>query len=191
LFIGVNAETIIMTKNKQVFLKLAVFLFFPIICFAQSNLVEPEVKFNPWELIIYRSENYGEMNDIRCWVKLTDEDGNDVTYTKVSATYEWVTIPDRINRYKKSFYLMGGMAMHLQLKSGKYKITVYSPLSETECYGYDKEFLSNEFDYDTNNPIKVIFVSPIANENGFYNGSWYIDYKSPTFYKYTKPKTAF
>ena len=47
---------------------------------------------------------------------------------------------------------------------------------------------SNTFYYDTNNPTKVIFVMPTADENGFYDGGWYIDYKAPKFFKFTKAK---
>ena len=61
-------------------------------------------------LIIYRPENKGTMNDIRCYLKLTDMDGNDVTYTACTATYEWVTIPNVVNKYKRTYFLSGGMA---------------------------------------------------------------------------------
>lgn len=152
------------------------------------------IHFNPWELIIYRSENFGEMNEVRCYVNIYDIKGNDVTYTACSATYEWVSIPDRINYYQNLYYLMGGMAMHLNLKGGKYIIKVSTPISEIEWMddsvrkNFTGDFLSNEFYYDTENPTKVIFVVPTANDNGFYNGGWFIDYKSPSFYKYTKPR---
>ena len=37
---------------------------------------------------------------------------------------------------------------------------------------------SNVFEYNTENPTKVIFVTPTRNDNGFYNGGWIIDYKN-------------
>ena len=70
-------------------------------------------------LIIYRPENKGVMNDIRCYLKLTNMDGKDVTYSACTATYEWVSIPNVVNQYKKKYFLSGGMAMHLKLKKGR------------------------------------------------------------------------
>ena len=49
------------------------------------------------------------------------------------------------------------------------------------------EWTSNQFIYDTENPAKVIFVYPTADDNGFYNGGWIISSKAPEFYKFTKP----
>ena len=154
-----------------------------------------QIKHNPWELIIYRPQNNGDLNYVRCWIKLTDaESGEDVTYTKAKATYEWASIPDRINYYQKTYYLDSGMAAHFNLQKGKYIITVYTPkdkagyfTSQNPC-GNEDDWISNEFYYDTENPTKVIFVIPTADDNGFYNGGWYIDYKAPGYFKFTKPK---
>lgn len=176
---------------------------------SQSQL-EP-LKHDPWSLIIYRPENTSGLNEVRCWLKLEDvETGEDVTYTKAKAKYEWIpnTIiikkkrpdllknffkPNRLSTlydYRKTYYLSGGMAMHLNLKKGKYKISVYTPKDHHaffECSNKD-DWISNEFYYDTDNPTNVIFVSPTANENGFYNGGWVITHKEADFYKFTKPK---
>ena len=119
--------------------------------------------------------------------RLEDEDGNDVTYstTTVTATYEWVSIPDRANNYKKKYYLSGGMAMHLKLKKGRYKISLYTPVDQQNNFTYAEadakpfQWESNVFEYNTENPTKVIFVSPTRNDNGFYNGGWIIDYRAP------------
>ena len=135
-------------------------------------------------LIIYRPNNIGVLNDIRCFLRLEDEQGNDVTYTAASATYEWVSIPDRINNYKKKYYLSGGMAMHLKLKKGRYKISLYTPVDQQNNFTYAEadvkpfQWESNVFEYNTENPTKVIFVSPTRNDNGFYNGGWVIDYRA-------------
>lgn len=135
-------------------------------------------------LIIYRPDNIGVLNDIRCFLRLEDEQGNDVTYTAATATYEWVSIPDRINKYKKKYYLSGGMAMHLKLKKGHYKISLYTPVDQQNNFTYAEadvkpfQWESNVFKYNTENPTKVIFVSPTRNDNGFYNGGWVIDYKN-------------
>ena len=149
------------------------------------------LRHNPWELIIYRPENAGSMNDIRCYIKITDaKTGEDVTYTKIKATYEWVSIPNVANPYQNIYYLDGGMAMHLNIQSGTYRIQVYTPPEKqygVPCASADT-WESNIFDYNTENPAKVIFVCPTANENGFYNGGWYIDYKAPKWFKFTKPK---
>ncbi len=135
-------------------------------------------------LIIYRPDNIGVLNDIRCFLRLENEQGNDVTYTAASATYECVSIPDRINNYKKKYYLSGGMAMHLKLKKGRYKISLYTPVDQQNNFTYAEadvkpfQWESNVFDYNTENPTKVIFVSPTRNDNGFYNGGWVIDYRA-------------
>ena len=135
-------------------------------------------------LIIYRPNNIGVLNDIRCFLRLEDEQGNDVTYSAATATYEWVSIPDRINNYKKKYYLSGGMAMHLKLKKGRYKISLYTPVDQQNNFTYAEadvkpfQWESNVFEYNTENPTKVIFVSPTRNDNGFYNGGWVIDYRA-------------
>ena len=137
-------------------------------------------------LIIYRPDNIGVLNDIRCFLRLEDESGSDVTYdaTTVTATYEWVNIPDRANNYKKKYYLSGGMAMHLKLKKGRYKISLYTPVDQQNNFTYAEadvkpfQWESIVFEYNTENPTKVIFVSPTRNDNGFYNGGWVIDYRA-------------
>ena len=82
------------------------------------------------------------------------------------------------------------MIMHTLIKPGKYNITVYTPkdkLFNAEIE-YKKDWNSNTFYYNTENPTKVIFISPTVDENGFYNGNWWIDYKAPKFWKFTKGK---
>ena len=156
----------------------------------------PRVKHNPWELIIYRSENKTDFNYIRCFVRIEDENGNDVSKTKVKATYEWATIPNVVNKYKNKLYLDGGMAMHLHLRPGKYRFSVYTPRESYQGFELAKgienqnQWESNVFEYDTENPTKVIFVTPVVNDNGFYKGEWWIDYKAPQFFKWTKNKIS-
>lgn len=167
-------------KKLIFFILLSVFLF-PI-------LAEPKqepLHHNPWELLIYRPQNNGDLNTVRCWIKITDMDDNDVTYTDVKATYEWVDIPDVVNYYKNTYFLSGGMTMHLNIKPGKYKISVYTPPEKQDCFECSNKgtWLSNTFFYDTDNPAKVIFVTPTANDNGFYDGGWWIDYKAPKYVK--------
>lgn len=150
---------------------------------------EIKLHHNPWELIIYRPENTEQMTPVRCWLKIEDMDGNDVTYTAAKATYEWTSIPDRINYYQKSWWLEGGVAMHLNLKKGRYRFSVNTPPEKQYPYPSRNrsEWTSNQFIYDTENPAKVIFVYPTADDNGFYNGGWIISSKAPEFYKFTKP----
>lgn len=173
-----------------------------------------EVTHPKTNLIIYRPQNNSQINDVRCYLRLEDENGNDVTKTACTATYEWVemtywdpkkmnrTLPQTFNQrkpellqYKRDYFLTGGMAMHLTLKKGRYKITMYTPKDKQEMFTYPVagkrpfQWESNVFDYNTDNPAKVIFVIPTTNDNGFYNGSWYIDYKAPTYLKnMTVPK---
>lgn len=163
-----------------------------ILLFAQNSL-SAQVKHNPWELIIYRPENSFHINNVRCFLKIQDENGNDVSKSKVSASYEWISNPNVINQFEKSYYLSGGMAVHLHLQKGKYRFSVYTPKSElANFFGNSRlkefEWQSNVFEYDTENPTKVIFVVPTADSNGFYNGNWFIDYKAPKWFKFTKPK---
>ena len=148
-----------------------------------------DVRHNPWELIIYRPENSFHINQIRCRVLFEDENGNDVTRTSTSATYEWVSIPGVAHKYQGAYFLLGGMAMHLNLRRGKYKIKVFTLPEDLEGTNYadGEERRSNEFFYDTENPAKVIFVSPTANQNGFYDGGWKITASAPKFFQFTKP----
>ena len=136
-------------------------------------------------LIIYRPDNVGVLNDIRCFLRLEDEEGNDITYdtTTITATYEWLSTPDIIRNYKHTYFLSGGMAMHLKLKKGRYKISLYTPTDQQNNFTYPQtdtkafQWESNVFEYNTENPTKVIFVTPTRNDNGFYNGGWVIDYR--------------
>ncbi len=152
-------------------------------------------------LIIYRPDNVGVLNDIRCFLRIENEAGEDVTCDKktITATYEWISIPNRTNNYKKKYYLSGGMAMHLKLKKGRYKISLYTPVDQQNNFVYPEsgeeartalqsgvveysqthsfQWESNIFEYNTENPTRVIFVTPTRNDNGFYNGGWVIDYK--------------
>ena len=164
---------------------LLLFLFFPIYPEEQE-----EVHFNPWELIIYRSENTTDINDIRCYLKITDEEGNDVTYSSCKATYEWVTIKDRINNYQKSYYLTGGMAMHLNIKKGRYYISFSTKAEDLEYSDITarNEWNSNELFYDTDKSVKVLFVYPEEDDNGFYKGSWKVSYTAPRFYHHTRTR---
>lgn len=176
---------------------------------AEIQFSDDEVGFNSWELIIYRPVNKGNMNEIRCWLKAEDpETGADVTYSKIKARYEWVEDSEIFHKnpldknwffrpghkftlhdYRKTYYLSGGMAMHLTLEPGKYRFSVYTP--QDQHFGVETgnrgTWKSNTFDYDTSNPAKVIFVCPTGTDNYFYNGGWWIDYMAPLYYIWTKP----
>lgn len=150
----------------------------------------PDLKPNWWSLIIYRPENTEKMNDVRCWIRFEDaETGEDVTYKKLKADYAWISTPGWRHKYQKTYYLSGGMCMHINLRPGKYKISVYTPKEKNNMFKTENEgdWTSNIFYYDTANPTNVIWVVPTANENGFYNGGWIITPKSPQYYKFAKP----
>lgn len=205
-----------MFPKKQFFL-FTFLLYISVFCtdfFAQTKIQklndDTPLHFNQWELLIYRPENSGTMNNIRCWLKLEDEDGNDVTYSKCKATYYYAnnvvkdkkaetmqfgsifhrSAPRQVFEYQKSYFLEGGLVMYLLLKPGKYRISVYTPKDQQYLAKIENknEWTSDVFEYDTENPAKVLFVSPTANDNGFYNGGWHIDYKAPGYYKFTKPR---
>ena len=139
-------------------------------------------------LIIYRPDNLPILNDIRCFLRIQDQEDKDITYdtSRLTATYEWMSTPDIIRNYKHTYFLSGGMAMHLKLKKGRYKISLYTPVNQQNNFTYPEadvrpfQWESNVFEYNTENPTKVIFVTATRNDNGFYNGGWIIDYKAPT-----------
>lgn len=171
------------SRVKKIFLSFL--LIFVSFLYVWATDLTPDIKHNPWELIIYRPQNTEAINDIRCWLKVEDMDGNDVTYTKISATYEWVSIPDVVNKYQRTYWLSGGVAMHLNIKPGRYKMTVSTPSDKQWPYPSENrdEWKSNEFIYDTENPAKVIFVYPGTDENGFYDGRWIISGRAPKYFK--------
>ncbi|MCR4741353.1 MAG: hypothetical protein K5866_00570 [Treponema sp.] len=172
-------------------------------------MAEGNLRQNSWSLVIYRPVGNGDINQVRCWLKIQNQEGVDVTYDVAKASYEWVNgdrvksynsrppfssvfnpnITSPLYKYEKSYYLSGGMAMHLILKSGKYKISFYTPVEKTNLFETENpgDWISNTFEYDTQNPAKVIFLCPTANENGFYNGGWWLDYKAPKFFRFTIP----
>ena len=196
---------------KKVRSRFSIYILFFLFLLNYSTIWANPSKVKPasWNLIIYRPDNSEILNDVRCWLKLEDaETGEDVTYTKAKANYEFVAdrkkapVLDTTSiskmfkytgeapaySYKKTYYLSGGMAMHLLIQKGKYKITVYTPKDHASFFPTTNkaDWISNVFEYDTENPTKVIFVSPTVNDNGFYNGGWHIDYKAPQFWKVTK-----
>lgn len=146
-------------------------------------------------LIIYRPENSSAINTVRCYIRITDESGNDVTAEETRASYAWITDPaDRppkdLHPYAGRYYLEGGIAAHIGFrKQGRYTITVYTPADEQQLSpaANGKEWVSNTFTYRTDSTLKVLFVSPTADDNGFYDGGWYLSHRAPKFYKVTKP----
>ncbi|HBG66592.1 MAG TPA: hypothetical protein DDW78_09000 [Treponema sp.] len=146
-------------------------------------------------LIVYRPENSGAVNTVRCYIRIEDEDGNDVTQEGTRGSYAWVTDPaDRppkeLHPYAGRYYLMGGIAAHIGFKRhGTYRITVYTPADEQQLSpaATGTEWVSNTFVYRTDSTLKVLFVSPTADEDGFYDGGWFLSYRAPPFYKVTKP----
>ena len=144
-------------------------------------------------LEIYRPENFGEMNDVPCMIRVTDMEGNDASASIKSISYSWYYEINNgkmwLHRYWNGCFA-GGTVVHLVMKEGTYKISVYTPVKNQAEYSSltKKEWASNEFVYKTGEPaLNVLFVSPVANDNGFYSGAWHIDYKAPKFYIYTKP----
>ena len=82
---------------KKLFLLLfSIFSLLPVTADSEPG----KIRHNPWELIIYRPENKTDFNYVRCFLRIEDENGSDVSKSKVKATYEWTTIPNVVNRYK-------------------------------------------------------------------------------------------
>lgn len=179
--------------KKNSFIKIKIFLFAAFMLLGLNSALTQEskpLKHNPWSLIIYRPENSPELNDIRCWMTVRDaETGEDVTYTKLKAAYAWISTPKITHKYQRRYYLSGGMCMHINIRPGRY---IFSFKTEPkDVFNFECEnkgdWISNEFYYDTENPAKVIWVIPTANENGFYNGGWVISAHAPEYWKLTKP----
>lgn len=139
-------------------------------------------------LEIYRPENFGAMNDVPCMLSVTDEDGNDASDKIISISFSWYYEMQWLHRHYNGC-MTGGTVIHLHMKSGVYHITVHTPPESQNNLVPDNrnEWTSNTFVFNTENQPHVIFVSPTANQNGFYTGGWHIDYRAPKFYKYTKP----
>ena len=146
-------------------------------------------------LEIYRPENFGNMNIVPCMIRVTDMDGNDASSSIISISYSWYYEINKkkgkwLHRYWDGCF-SGGTVVHLDMKRGTYKISVYTPVKDQAEYALltGQEWTSNEFIYKTGSPaLNVIFVCPLANDNGFYSGGWHIDYRAPKFYIYTKPR---
>lgn len=150
------------------------------------------IPFAFYSLTIYRPANSSIFNDIPSYIKIEDENGNDVTYTAATYYYSYIDKPKILYKYKKSLFITGAMDMHVYLKKGKYRISFYTPKEKQfDPYKTDKDWNSNYFYYNTENPLNVLFLSPTANENGFYNGGWYLDYKAPKYFKFTIPKMEY
>lgn len=146
-----------------------------------------------FSLEIYRPENYGHMNDIPCLLRITDMDGNDAWDRIISLDQSWYydmqTKPHWTHKYYRGSF-RGGAVLHLNMQEGTYLISVYTPvdLQDGMTLQNDGEWTSNTFVYKTGAPaLKVIFISPTANQNGFYTGGWHVDYRAPKYFKYTKP----
>lgn len=141
-----------------------------------------------YALKIYRPANSKDLNDIPCYLKIENEKGEDVTNTAATVYYSYVDQPNTLYKYRKSYYLTGAMIMTLYLKPGKYRFSFYTPIDK-QFEPHKKNFVweSNYFYYNTENPLNVMFLSPVVNDNGFYIGEWYLDYKAPKYYQFTKP----
>lgn len=147
-------------------------------------------------LHIYRPENKSPLNTVPCLIRVTDLDGNDasaaVTHLSYNWYYElrhldWRGEPKRQNTYFNGCFT-GGVVVHLLTKPGIYRISVYTPAAYQQGLGDgERTWESNAFTYDTRNKPNVIFVSPTANDNGFFSGGWHIDHRAPRFWQYTKP----
>lgn len=159
--------------------------------------------FPAFSLNLYRPENKGALNAIPCLIRVTDLDGNDasdaITHLSFNWYYElrrldWRGEPKHLHTYFNGCFT-GGVVVHLLTKPGTYLISVYTPPEYQQGYaenasqlaGKKRAWESNTFLYDTSHKPNVIFVSPTANDNGFFSGGWHVDYRAPQFWQYTKP----
>ncbi|MCR5724530.1 MAG: hypothetical protein K6G80_05525 [Treponema sp.] len=165
------------------------------------------LQFPLFSLEIYRPENYGELNGIPCLISVTDESGADAASKIRHMSYNWYyelprpafsRQPKKLHGYFTGCF-SGGAVVHLLLEPGVYNISVYTPVDRQQDYAKShagleagKAWTSNTFVYDTRAPFpagkpRVIWVEPVADENGFFNGRWQIGVPAPKFYRYTKP----
>ncbi|MBO4320593.1 MAG: hypothetical protein J5857_09010 [Treponema sp.] len=171
-----------MSRNHRVFRKLVIASLF-LLAFSHVSALE-----------IYRPSNFGSMDDIPCLLRICDMDGNDAWDKIIHLDYSWYydmqTDPHWTHKYYKGCFT-GGAVIHLTMQEGTYRISVYTPPENQfgSNVSNTSQWESNEFIYKTGSPaLKVIFVSPVANQNGFYTGAWYIDYRAPKYFKWAKPK---
>ncbi len=161
--------------------KCAVFFAF-LLCLAKLHSLE-----------IYRPENYGALNTVPCLLRIADAEGNDATDCIRDISFSWYYDMQHDHKWTHRYYrgcFTGGTIIHLDMKPGVYRISVYTPADMQDIYGEQdgEAWQSNEFVYDTSAPaLKVIFVSPTADDNGFYNGGWHVSHRAPSYYLYTKP----
>ncbi len=145
----------------------------------------------PGMLEIYRPQNSANINDIPCLVRITDANGNDASDCVNGMTLSYYNELNQ-KHWNHPYWnggFTGGSVIHLNIKKGIYKISVYTPKKYQGKFDNltEGDWESNEFLYDTEAPaLHVIFVSPVVNDNGFFTGRWHIDYKAPKFFKYTK-----
>lgn len=154
------------------------------------------------ELIVYRPQNSADINAVRCWVRIEDMDGNDVTHTAARAAYAYMDRPRELSWYRRSFYIEGGMACHLYLNRGRYRISVFTPKShvsdfplperlradwDSDVFVYDSDIVRNSVGEGAN-ILRVIFVSPTANGDGFYEPHWKVDYRAPVYLRDREPR---
>lgn len=163
-------------------------------------------------LEIYRPENAGSLNAIPCLFRITDESGADASARIRHISYNWYyelprpafsSQPKKLHKYFNGCF-SGGAVVHLIMEPGVYRISVYTPASLQQGYHDEHaelhrvsaepfEWTSDEFVYDSRAPFpagkpRVIWVSPCADDNCFFNGRWHIGAKSPAFYQSTKPR---
>ena len=151
---------------------------------------------NLYALEIYRPENYGALNEVPCLLRIVDSEGNDAAEQIKDISFSWFYDMQHKHRWIHRYYrgcFTGGTIVHLDMKPGIYRISVYTPAEMQDIYTSENEnggdWKSNEFVYDTSAPaLKVIFVSPTANDDGFYNGGWQVSHRAPSYYLYTKPR---
>ncbi len=142
-----------------------------------------------YSLEIYRPENFGDMNEIPCIMHVYDMDGNDASDCITGISFSWYYDIRLLHRYYDGCFT-GGSVIHLSMKEGRYRISFSTPMEMQGEYAdlTGKSWTSNDFIYNTKSPaLKVIFVSPTGDDNSFYTGGWYVDYRAPKFFKYTKP----
>ena len=164
---------------------------FALLFILASPLSSQEIHHSPWELVIYRPLNKGDINDVRCYLVLEDaQTGEIVTKTALrKASYQYTSDLNTAYFYQRDPYLCGDMMMILNIKPGKYWISLWTPKDKAAFLENPKprrDWNSNRLYYNTDNPIKALFVRPTKNDNGFYDGSWEISTKAPQFWKWTK-----
>ena len=93
-----------------------------------------------FSLQVYRPENKGALNEVPCFIRITNMEGIDATQAITHLSYNWFYElrvrdwrgePKVLNTYFEGCFT-GGVIVHLLTKPGRYLISVYTPVEHQQ-----------------------------------------------------------